>query len=389
MTSLTQRSSGLVQRRTEASRSAAADKEWGAGGGLEDEGHRDELGGDEKGDSKETRLTLMEEVLLLGLKDREVRRPLKGAGFVEGLWGMLTVKGRSGEGVGDVGECLSLLLPLEGGRDTARMRCEQVEDLISLEVVLKEEVERLRTIRECEQELDWWRNSLPCLRERYPGDTPKIVVDPLPYCCWRGRGPERERGMETGPYSTLQVSLLPAHLASPGLRGCMLIELALRGRLQLEACGIRRKSLLTRKVSETWNPLKLHYQLRNVRERLAKNLVEKGVLTTEKQNFLLFDMTTHPLTNNNIKQRLIKKVQEAVLDKWVNDPHRMDKRLLALVYLAHASDVLENAFAPLLDEQYDLATKRMRQLLDLDPEVECMKANTNERLSASRVSPRL
>ncbi|OPJ89936.1 hypothetical protein AV530_017912 [Patagioenas fasciata monilis] len=71
MTSLTQRSSGLVQRRTEASRSAAADKERGVGGGPEDEGRRDEPGDDEKGDSKETRLTLMEEVLLLGLKDRE------------------------------------------------------------------------------------------------------------------------------------------------------------------------------------------------------------------------------------------------------------------------------------------------------------------------------
>ncbi|XP_074851807.1 Golgi phosphoprotein 3 isoform X1 [Carettochelys insculpta] len=295
MTSLTQRSSGLVQRRTEASRSAAAaDKERVAGGGPEEEGRRDEQGDDEKGDSKETRLTLMEEVLLLGLKDRE--------GYTS-----------------------------------------------------------------------FWNDCI-----------------------------------------------------SSGLRGCMLIELALRGRLQLEACGMRRKSLLTRKVmcksdaptgdvlldealkhiketqppetvqnwiellsvglylflGETWNPLKLHYQLRNVRERLAKNLVEKGVLTTEKQNFLLFDMTTHPLTNNNIKQRLIKKVQEAVLDKWVNDPHRMDKRLLALIYLAHASDVLENAFAPLLDEQYDLASKRVRQLLDLDPEVECLKANTNEVLWA-------
>ncbi|ELW66136.1 Golgi phosphoprotein 3 [Tupaia chinensis] len=60
----------------------------------------------------------------------------------------------------------------------------------------------------------------------------------------------------------------------------------------------------------------------------------------------------------------------------------MDKRLLALIYLAHASDVLENAFAPLLDEQYDLATKRVRQLLDLDPEVECLKASTNEVLWA-------
>ena len=62
-------------------------------------------------------------------------------------------------------------------------------------------------------------------------------------------------------------------------------------------------------VGETWNPLKLRYQLKNVRERLAKNLVEKGVLTTEKQNFLLFDMTTHPLTDNIMKTRLVKKVR--------------------------------------------------------------------------------
>nr|XP_012421737.1 PREDICTED: Golgi phosphoprotein 3-like [Odobenus rosmarus divergens] len=134
--------------------------------------------------------------------------------------------------------------------------------------------------------------------------------------------------------------------------------------------------------SEMWNLLELYHRLRNIQGVMIKYLMEKGVLTTEKQNFLLFDMTTHPLTNNNIKQRLIKKVQEAVLDKWVNDPHRMDKRLLALIYLAHASDVLENAFAPLLDEQYDLATKRVRQLLDLDPEVECLKANTSEVLWA-------
>ncbi|XP_071011945.1 Golgi phosphoprotein 3-like [Oncorhynchus clarkii lewisi] len=292
MTSLTQRSSGLVQRRTEASRSSAADKDRGTGdedfetrrrggGGEEEEEEED------KADSKETRLTLMEEVLLLGLKDRE--------GYTS-----------------------------------------------------------------------FWNDCI-----------------------------------------------------SSGLRGCMLIELAIRGRLQLETCGMRRKSLLARKVicksdaptgdvlldealkhvketqppetvqswiellsGETWNPLKLHYQLRNVRERLAKNLVEKGVLTTEKQNFLLFDMTTHPLTNNNIKQRLIKRVQEAVLEKWVNDPHRMDKRMLALIFLAHSSDVLENAFSPLLDDQYDLAMKRVRQLLDLEPEGESTKTNANELLWA-------
>ncbi|XP_076875920.1 Golgi phosphoprotein 3 [Brachyhypopomus gauderio] len=286
MTSLTQRSSGLVQRRTEASRSAAADKEKDSEGDEFDP-HRGEEEEDDKGDCKETRLTLMEEVLLLGLKDRE--------GYTS-----------------------------------------------------------------------FWNDCI-----------------------------------------------------SSGLRGCMLIELGLRGRLQLEPCGMRRKSLLTRKVicksdaptgdmlldealkhvketqppetvqswiellsGETWNPLKLHYQLRNVRERLAKNLVEKGVLTTEKQNFLLFDMTTHPLTNSTVKQRLVKKVQEAVLDRWVNEPQRMDKRLLALLLLAHSSDVLENAFAPLLDEQYDLAMKRVRLLLDLEPEGEAAKSGANELLWA-------
>ncbi|XP_075944258.1 Golgi phosphoprotein 3-like [Anarhichas minor] len=283
MASIKQRNSGLVQRRTEAIRSAA-DKDRDSAD-EEDEARRGEEEDDDndKGDSKETRLTLMEEVLLLGLKDRE--------GYTS-----------------------------------------------------------------------FWNDCI-----------------------------------------------------SSGLRGCMLVELALRGRLQLEACGVRRKSLLSRKVicksdaatgdvlldealkhiketqppetvqswiellsGETWNPLKLHYQLRNVRERLAKNLVEKGVLTTEKQNFLLFDMTTHPLTNSTIKQRLVKKVQESVLEKWVNDPHRMDKRVLSLILLAHSSDVLENAFAPLQDEQYDLGMKRVHTLLELEPEKESAKPNVNE-----------
>merc|ERR1719438_703925 len=202
---------------------------------------------------------------------------------------------------------------------------------------------------------------------------------------------------------------------SSGLRGCILIELALRGRIELERAGMRRKGLLSRKImiknsdpcgdvlldealkhiketnqgetvqtwieylsGETWNPLKLRYQLKNVRERLAKNLVEKGVLTTEKQNFLLFDMTTHPVTDNVQKTKLIKKVQESVLAKWVNDPHRMEKRMLSLIFLAHSSDVLENAFAPLNDDDYDVAMKRVRDLLDLDLEAEAAKERTNE-----------
>lgn len=67
-----------------------------------------------------------------------------------------------------------------------------------------------------------------------------------------------------------------------------------------------------------------------------------------------------------------------MLSKWVNDPQRMDKRTIALIFLAHASDVLENAFAPLNDDDYELAMRRVRELLDLDFEAEAAKSNSNE-----------
>lgn len=133
---------------------------------------------------------------------------------------------------------------------------------------------------------------------------------------------------------------------------------------------------------ETWNPFNLRFQLKNVRERIAKNLVEKGVLTTEKKSFYIFDMTTHPLINCPIKSKLIRKVQDAVLSNWVNDPHMMDKRILALIILAHNSDVLENAFGPLSDDDYETAMSRSRILLDLDLEAESAKPHANEGLWA-------
>lgn len=201
---------------------------------------------------------------------------------------------------------------------------------------------------------------------------------------------------------------------SSGLRGCILIELALRGRIELEKQGMRKKPLSHRRIiiksdtptgdvlldealkhiketdipesteswieylsGETWNPLKLKYQLRNVRERLAKSLVEKGVCSTEKKNFFLFDMTTHPLNDSTLKQKLIKKVQDSVLLRWISDVNKIDKRLMSLLFLAHSSDVLENAFSPLKDEDYEIAMKRVKDLLNLDPEQECAKLTSS------------
>ena len=65
MSTLTQRHTGIVQRKR------AKD---GAEGGVNDPNVEKDLddADEEDRDSKETRLTLMEEILLLGLKDREV-----------------------------------------------------------------------------------------------------------------------------------------------------------------------------------------------------------------------------------------------------------------------------------------------------------------------------
>ena len=43
-----------------------------------------------------------------------------------------------------------------GEGDSTCVRCDQINDLLSLVVGLKEEVERLKSIWECEREIDWW-----------------------------------------------------------------------------------------------------------------------------------------------------------------------------------------------------------------------------------------
>jgi len=197
---------------------------------------------------------------------------------------------------------------------------------------------------------------------------------------------------------------------SEGLRGCILVELTLRNRVKLESNGTRRKAIQYRSIEvcednltgdvlldeamrhmksvevsetseawiellsgETWNPMKLKYQLHNVRERLSKSLVEKGVLTTHKHNFILFDVITHPVVESSVKLKLIKRVQDTLLKNWKNEIHRMDPRSLSLILLAHISDVLENALISLNDDDYSLATKRLFDILDCEPNGECDK----------------
>ncbi|RMC06501.1 hypothetical protein DUI87_15937 [Hirundo rustica rustica] len=64
-------------------------------------------------------------------------------------------------------ECLSLSLASGDVVEKACLGCEQVNDLLSLVAELREEVERLRSIRDSEREIDWWSSALTSLREAH------------------------------------------------------------------------------------------------------------------------------------------------------------------------------------------------------------------------------
>lgn len=111
---------------------------------------------------------------------------------------------------------------------------------------------------------------------------------------------------------------------SYALRGCILLELAFRNKITLVNDPARRRFELSDRLvevidteptgevlldealkimkndeshlsvtnwidllsGETWNLMKINYQLKQVRERLAKGLVDKGILRTERKKFL-------------------------------------------------------------------------------------------------------
>lgn len=90
---------------------------------------------------------------------------------------------------------------------------------------------------------------------------------------------------------------------------------------------------------ETWNLLKISYQLKQVRERLAKGLVDKGVCRNEKKNFLLFEMPTHPIQDPQVKDEIINRLADCLLARG-GAPTR---RTIALCCAAYAANVMDNA----------------------------------------------
>ncbi|KAI9773332.1 MAG: Vacuolar protein sorting-associated protein 74 [Geoglossum simile] len=211
------------------------------------------------------------------------------------------------------------------------------------------------------------------------------------------------------------VNLLKGYLSfwndniSYALRGCIVIELAFRGRVSMQKDSSRRRFPLADRVieviddtltgevlldealkmmkssekmsvsswidlmsGETWNLMKIGYQLKQVRERLAKGLVDKGILRTEKRNFLLFDMATHPVADGGAKDEIRRRVRNVLTNRTVvlpesqflpGDMEFRYLRTIAMVCAAYAANVLENALATLGHESRERAFAQVDELL--------------------------
>ncbi|MBW0558024.1 hypothetical protein O181_097739 [Austropuccinia psidii MF-1] len=193
------------------------------------------------------------------------------------------------------------------------------------------------------------------------------------------------------------------------LRGCILLELALRHRIAMIRDPNRRRfplpdryieviddrltgevlldeALKMMKASEkmsvgtwidlmsgeTWNVMKIGYQLKQVRERLAKGLVDKGVLRTEKRNFLLFDMATHPVSDSTFKDDVLRRTLSILTSRTVAVPvsdlyqanvRYRTLRAVCMVCASFAANVLENALVHLSYDAREAAFQKCDELL--------------------------
>lgn len=168
-----------------------------------------------------------------------------------------------------------------------------------------------------------------------------------------------------------------------GLVGALLIELALRGRLDLAD----EKRLIAADASPTGDPLldealghiaasekirdakgwvgRLHGQLRQLKGRLTERLVEGGILRHEAGRFLLiFPTNRYPAQDRS--RELEARAQLNALLLGQADP---DPRTAALAQLAEAVKLIDMLFAPVDRKAAKAGLQRLKEAGQFDAAV--------------------
>lgn len=114
-------------------------------------------------------------------------------------------------------------------------------------------------------------------------------------------------------------------------------------------------------IGESWNPLRTNYQVRQVRERLAKGLVDRGILQAATSTWTHW---IHPIRDTKIKKDLV----DLVADYLGPNPPSKDSSpaVIALLGCAYAANVLQPALTKgtkLTGEQVFQSVRKAQALL--------------------------
>lgn len=88
-------------------------------------------------------------------------------------------------------------------------------------------------------------------------------------------------------------------------------------------------------TGETWSRRLSEYQLCNLRERLCKSLMEKGIVTSKKSSLFLVETTEYPLLNVKLKRKLCYDIIDSALE-----PSKLDLHALCLLLSLNGAKII-------------------------------------------------
>uniref|UniRef100_A0A0N4ZZG7 Golgi phosphoprotein 3 (GPP34) n=1 Tax=Parastrongyloides trichosuri TaxID=131310 RepID=A0A0N4ZZG7_PARTI len=201
---------------------------------------------------------------------------------------------------------------------------------------------------------------------------------------------------------------------SLALRGALLIELELNGYIALEKKTQFNYKLSDRKVIakrtdrisdslmnqcmthiikysgkyniRTWilllsgqslNFMMIHTHIRLMRERICKNLVEKGVLECGFETNFFLTMHSFKFKNREEQRKVLIKFQKGLLSGYQVEYTKFDPRVLALIYLTFAAEAENLPTECLSDDDYVRAMNNLYKIKNSNFNELAMKRSDN------------
>lgn len=91
-------------------------------------------------------------------------------------------------------------------------------------------------------------------------------------------------------------------------------------------------------TGETWSRKLSSHQIQNLRDRVCKSLMEKGIVTSQKSSLFFVETTEYPLLDTNFKRKLCYEVIDSAIDK-----QKLNLRSLCRLLSLNAAKILHKA----------------------------------------------